>query len=306
VIENPIPELIYRVIQEQRARHPGRPALIGVAGAQGSGKTHWCRLIEAANRPRFAHFSLDDVYLTKAERERLARDVHPLFATRGAPGTHDLDLALRTIDSLYASSTSSFRASVARPGTQRQTQSAVTPWVPGSSRSAMPRNDEGNVAETKLPRFDKARDDRAPEETWPIFQGRPEAILFDGWCLGALPDQLGEAPLNALEAEEDRDGRWRRAIRAELEGRYAGFFDRFDAIIYLRAPNWEIVRAWRGEQEEKLLGRKLNAEENAKLDRFVMHYERITRSMMEGYIKTDWTAQLDEDRRARSIQAGAR
>ena len=44
--------------------------------------------------------SLDDFYLTKAERESLAQRVHPLFATRGVPGTHDLALLRRTVKAL--------------------------------------------------------------------------------------------------------------------------------------------------------------------------------------------------------------
>ncbi|WP_310473915.1 hypothetical protein [Sandarakinorhabdus sp.] len=36
--------------------------------------------------------SLDDFYLTRARRQALAAHVHPLFTTRGVPGTHDLPL----------------------------------------------------------------------------------------------------------------------------------------------------------------------------------------------------------------------
>ena len=251
--------IIYQAIEEHRARHPDRPVLIGVSGAQGSGKTHWCKLIEAANQGRIAHFSLDDVYFTRAEREEMARRFHPLFITRGPPGTHALGLAMNVFTALAAA---------------------------------------GPDTETPLPRFDKARDDRAPASEWPRFKGKPEAILFDGWCLGALPDELGPAPLNRMEAEEDADGRWRAHVRADLADRYRMFFDRFDTLIYLHAPNWEIVRTWRGEQEEKLLGRELSAEQGAKLDRFLMHYERITRSMMVGGHRATAVVELDEKRRA--------
>ena len=65
--------IIFDTIQQQRALHPDRPVLIGVAGAQGSGKTTACKLLEMSNRPRFAHFSLDDVYWSKEERADLAR-----------------------------------------------------------------------------------------------------------------------------------------------------------------------------------------------------------------------------------------
>jgi len=278
--EGDVARLIYNIIQSVRARHPDRPALIGVSGAQGCGKTYVCHLLEAANRPRFAHFSLDDVYLTKAkrlqnaatwaeffnergafrdlypsrsEREEIARATEPLFVVRGPPGTHDLGLAGGVI---------------ARLGTE---------------------------AVTRLPRFDKVIDDRAAEETWPLFQGPAQAILIDGWCLGALPPEYG-APINDVE-RQDVAGFWRKQSELALEKNYTNFFASFDAIVYLRAPNWEIVRKWRGQQEEQTLGRKLTAEEETKLDRFLMFYERITKSMMAGAHCATHVVQLDETRR---------
>lgn len=253
--------LISDLIQKRRARDPHEVPLIGVAGAQGSGKTYVCRQLTAAN-PRIAHFSLDDVYFTKKERAQLAKRFHPLFATRGPPGTHAVGVALATIAAL---------------------------------RKAGPDD------ETPLPRFDKLSDDRAPEETWPRFRGRPEAILFDGWCLGALPDELGEAPINALEANEDADGRWRAQVREDLSERYQTFFDLFDEIVFLQAPSFEIVRQWRGHQEEHMLNRVMTEEERAKLDRFIMYYERITRSMLAGKHRASAIAALDESRKALSI-----
>src|SRR5690606_34530577 len=79
---------------------PDRIPLIGIAGAQGSGKTTLARA--AAERFGAAHLSLDDVYLTKTERQTLARQVHPLFAVRGPPGTHDLALLEATVAALRA------------------------------------------------------------------------------------------------------------------------------------------------------------------------------------------------------------
>lgn len=276
-----IADIIYNVIQQQRALHPDRPVLIGIAGAQGSGKTTACKLLEAANRPRFAYFSLDDVYLTKAERIWRADNVSSfsairnedgafevshrprpvierLLLTRGPPGTHDIDLAKRLIASLQ------------------------------------------NGQPTKLPRFDKALDDRAPEDTWPTYEGEAEAILVDGWCLGATPPPAS-TPLNDVE-EEDVEGIWRKETETQLRKVYAPFFAGFDAIVYLKPPSWEIVRAWRGQQEEQLLGRALTAEEGAKLDRFLMHYERITRHMMAGGHTADVVVELAEDRSVRSVQ----
>ncbi|MGD9816304.1 MAG: kinase [Hyphomonadaceae bacterium] len=253
--------LVYEIIQSTRARAPDRPALIGVAGAQGSGKSYACRLLALAHQPRFAHFSLDDVYLTKAQRQQMAREVHPLFITRGPPGTHDLDVAIATIIALKMADA---------------------------------------AQETRFQRFDKASDDRAPRETWPAFRGPPEAILVDGWCLGALAPPPGP-PLNAIE-HIDSDGVWRAAQARYLEESYADFFARFDAIVYLQAPSWEIVRTWRGEQEAQTLGRALTAQENAALDRFVMHYERLTRSMLAGHHMAKWIVHLDEARNVLRVE----
>jgi D-glycerate 3-kinase len=257
---SPLPDLLYATIQKQRARNPERPALIGVSGAQGSGKTSLCQLLEAANRPRFVQFSIDDVYFDHAKRAELAARTHPLFVTRGPPGTHDIALARATIDALGA----------ARPDT-----------------------------ETPLPRFDKIKDVMRPRREWPIARGRPEAILIDAWCLGALPPPPGPA-LNAVEAE-DVDGVWRAKQGEFLTTTYADWFDSFDAIIYLRAPNWDIVRRWRGQQEVALRGRALSPEEESWIDRFILHYERITRSMMDGGLRADHIVRIDEQRRVVSI-----
>ena len=80
----------------------------GVAGLQGSGKStlaaQVAALAESRGR-RVAVLSIDDFYLDHGARAALARDVHPLLATRGPPGTHDLALACDTIDALRAGPT---------------------------------------------------------------------------------------------------------------------------------------------------------------------------------------------------------
>lgn len=264
-MSHPIPVLLYEIIQDLRARNPDRAPLIGVAGAQGSGKSYQCRILTMANQPRFAHFSLDDVYRSRAEREELATETHPLFITRGPPGTHDLELATRTIARIRGL---------------------------GRDQSA------------RLPRFDKLTDDTAPQSEWPSYTGPAEAIVVDGWCLGAEPLALSDlaTPVNALERDEDTTGVWRETVEYELRVNYQPFFAAFDVIVYLRPPNWEIVRAWRGQQEEQLLGRPLTEAEGARLDRFVMHYERITRWMIAGHHSANWIVQLDEARKVTRIE----
>lgn len=79
--------------------------VVGVCGPQASGKSTLTavlsRLLESRGL-KTAAISLDDLYLTRAERRDLAERVHPLLAVRGVPGTHDVALgagllaALRT------------------------------------------------------------------------------------------------------------------------------------------------------------------------------------------------------------------
>lgn len=240
---------------------PDHIPLIGVAGAQGSGKTTLARA--AADRWGAAHLSLDDVYLTKAEREAKSRAVHPLFAVRGPPGTHDLALLAATIAALRAA---------------------------------------GPDSRTALPAFDKLSDDRRPETQWPVFAGRPSAVLVDGWCLGATPQAEADlaAPINALEAQRDGQGIWRRAVNADLAGPYAQAFARFDAILFLKAPSFDAVLDWRCQQEAELMGLSpadLPPARRADLAVFIQHFERITRWMLDGGVRADMMFALDRDRR---------
>lgn len=235
------------------------PPILGIAGSQGCGKSTLAH--EVAERFGGATLSLDDVYLTKAERADLAARMHPLFATRGPPGTHDLGLLHRLVD----------RLSSAGPGDR-----------------------------TPLPRFDKLTDDRAPEADWTVVQGRLKVIVLEGWCLGATPQAAMAlvASINALEAEQDADGLWRRAINDVLARDYGPLHARLDALIFLKAPAFDAVLDWRCEQEAGLMKRDaVPPERRAALAVFVQHYERLTRHMIDGGVAADLVVALDQDRR---------
>lgn len=76
---------------------------VAIAGAQGSGKTTLARILaqELMHRGvRAVVCSLDDFYLPRIERLELSRSVHPLLRTRGVPGTHDVELCMRVLDSV--------------------------------------------------------------------------------------------------------------------------------------------------------------------------------------------------------------
>lgn len=203
--------------------------------------------------------SLDDVYLTKTERAALAAELHPMFSTRGPPGTHDLELLDRTVAAL----------SIAGPDD-----------------------------ETPLPVFDKLADERVVEGRWPRFRGRPRAILIDGWCLGALPEESDAlaSPLNRLETERDPDGVWRRAVNAFAGDAYLALAERLDARLFLRAPGFDAVLDWRCEQEADLRKRPLAAEERHAIADFILYFERLTRRMIDGGVHADIVVQLDRNR----------
>ena len=77
--------------------------MVGLCGAQGSGKSTLAeKVVEhlSSKGLRAATFSLDDLYLPLAERERLAKEVHPLFRIRGVPGTHDVEFGCVTFEQL--------------------------------------------------------------------------------------------------------------------------------------------------------------------------------------------------------------
>lgn len=241
-------------------RAADEPLVVGICGSQGSGKS----TLAGALSKRFGYapvVSLDDLYLPREERRILAQEVHPLLATRGVPGTHDVALGIRVIDGLRA---------------RRCIQ---------------------------LPRFDKGIDDRVPEADWPLANPHADVVLLEGWCLGARPQAEAEleAPINRLELEEDPDGRWREFVNAELALRYQSLFSQVDLLVFLAAPSFEVVHAWRSEQEMALRRSSPDSAmimDDATLDRFVFHFERLTRHLlctMPAY--ADLVLQLDRDRR---------
>ena len=85
-----------------RWRQTGRTT-VGIGGGQGAGKSTLGRLLRSAGTHfglRIEVLSIDDFYLGRQERTQLARDVHPLFGTRGPPGTHDAPRLMGALSAL--------------------------------------------------------------------------------------------------------------------------------------------------------------------------------------------------------------
>lgn len=219
--------------------------VFAITGLQGSGKSTLADQVAARARDaglRVAVLSLDDLYLTRVQRQRLAAEVHPLLATRGPPGTHDVALGSDVLDAL------------------REGRDAV------------------------LPRFDKLADDRASDSAWSRIDGRMDLVLFEGWCMKAQPEDAAAlaTPINALERDEDADGRWRRYCNDALRRDYPALWSRIDALWFLQPPGFEVVRTWRWQQEQAMAARdpSRSGMDRAQLDRFIQHYERTSRRLL--------------------------
>lgn len=265
-------ELVSARIAAEAWRHKKevKSTVVGICGSQGSGKSTMSAELKALLEQqglRVALLSLDDLYLTRAARGRLSDEVHPLLKTRGVPGTHDIPLALQVFDALR------------RPGI------------------------------VALPSFEKAIDDRRLESEWESVQSPVDVILFEGWCVGASAekDEALMAPVNALERDEDQEGVWRRYANEKLAREYQELFRQIDVLILLAAPSFDVVYRWRLQQENELR-KKVVAEgedtsrlmSDPQLERFVSHYERLTRHILaEVPSRADIVVRLDDERRGK-------
>lgn len=219
--------------------------VLAISGLQGSGKSTLAAQVVAQAQARglnAATLSIDDVYLTRAQRQRLARQIHPLLLTRGPPGTHDLPLAHAVLDAVAAR----------RP-------------------LSIPRFDK--LADERLPDAQWARLPQPLDllvfEGW--FLGTP-----------AQDDAALQLPLNALEREADGDGRWRHWCNQALARDYPALWQRCDRLWFLQPPDFSVVPRWRWQQEQALQAAQpgRSGMTRPQLERFVQYYERVSRQAL--------------------------
>jgi D-glycerate 3-kinase len=142
---------------------------------------------------------------------------------------------------------------------------------------------------TPIPSFSKPLDQHYPKETWREYKGKPDFIFFDAWCGGARPvsTENWKPPMNTLEKEEDPNGIWSKWSNSELAGDYQILFEKFDLLLMIKVPNMEHVYESRWLQEQTLAKTLKDPEMKKKIMnkqevfRFVMHYERLTRYILE-------------------------
>ena len=228
------------------------PLIIGLAGGQGSGKTTISSILSLILKKYFKlkvfKISIDDFYKTKKQREILSKDKHSLLLNRGVPGTHDMKIML---DFFRKIKTKKFKS-------------------------------------LKLPKFNKANDDRYKKKHWYKLKSRPDVVIFEGWCVGAKPQSLRllKKPINALEKAYDKSLKWRRFVNLQLKTNYKKLYKQLDSLLYLKVKNFNLLKKWRIKQEEKLW-LKSKSRKNLKIMNkkevinFMQTYQRITEQMFK-------------------------
>ena len=134
---------------EKQYTKRGKTLFLGLSGGQGSGKTTVSGILKIILKiffKREVHVSsIDDFYKTHQDRQQMSKTIHPLFKTRGVPGTHETQL-LKKFFIFFK---------------------------------------RKNFKKFKLPKFDKSADDRLKQEHWTKVKKKPDIVILEGWCVGA-------------------------------------------------------------------------------------------------------------------------
>ncbi len=229
-----------------------KPYIVGLGGGQGAGKTTISSIITIILRKYFKlnvfKISIDDFYKTRKERFFLSKKVHPALMTRGVPGTHDTKIMLKF-----------FKKAKSK-----------------------------NFRSLKLPKFNKAIDDRFKKKSWYSINKRPDVIIFEGWCVGARAEKNStlKKTVNSLEKKDDIKLIWRKFVNQQLKLKYKKLYAQLDCLLFLKANNFSLLQQWRLKQEKKLWlknkGYKNNKIMNKKdVINFMQTYQRVTQNMLK-------------------------
>jgi D-glycerate 3-kinase len=257
---NAVISTIARVLQSKLPLSDRRPFVLGLCGPQGSGKSTLARdlkiALESEGVPA-AIMSLDDLYLTAGERAQLATQVHPLFRTRGVPGTHDLSFAFSAIAALA-----------------------------DGRRALLPRFNK--AADDRCPRayWQKV----LGNEVVIIFEGWCVGASPLNGDLSVAINLLEKDE----DADASWRHEWANMLGA---GDYQRLFGRIDMLVLLAAPSFDVVLNWRIQQEQQLRDGTGQGMTDQELARFVQFYERLTRHILQTMPDTaDLVFRLDDRR----------
>tara|TARA_B100000029_G_scaffold78646_1_gene70123 strand:+ start:93 stop:1016 length:924 start_codon:yes stop_codon:yes gene_type:complete len=240
---------------ENEYKKKGKTLFLGFSGGQGSGKTTVTSIIKIILKKFFKRrihvSSIDDFYKTLKDRKKMSYKIHPLFKTRGVPGTHDINLLKKYLKAIK----------------------------------------KKKFKKMRLPKFEKLEDDRLEKKYWFNIKKKPEIVILEGWCVGAKHQSnfLIKKPVNTLEKLEDKNLKWRKYSNEKLKKEYKKLFAMIDHFIFMKIPNFKMVFKWRLLQEKKLKKKSHSSKKIMsynEIKRFIMFYERITLQMLKDLSKS--------------------
>jgi D-glycerate 3-kinase len=243
-----IAERYYIPLAEEIKTHQnsaGDTYLVGINGSQGSGKSTLSDFLKDYLVETYGMnvvvMSLDDFYFSQLERQIVAADVHPLFLTRGVPGTHNMRQAKTVINAINHQQPTT----IPRFNKATDNPHPISSWTKVSSKV-----------------------DVMIYEGW-------------CWGVDPQTSKQLKLPINALEAIEDEQAVWRNHVNLQLSLHYKPLYSLMDKWVMLKASSFEDVYAWRLEQELKLNAAITNEEKSGIMDeqqiqRFIQHYQRLT------------------------------
>ncbi len=242
----PLADEIQQLVAQQNEKpNATQPLFIGINGCQGSGKSTLVSfLVEYLSRTHqfnAVNISLDDYYLSREKRNELAKTEHPLLATRGVPGTHDIDALRKCLMQLALG------------------KEVRIPKFNKAIDDLYPEQCWTHVTNTP---------DIVFIEGW-------------CWGVLSQANLLLTSPINEFEACNDKEGVWRQYVNRCLRENYEPLYQYMNKWIMLKAPSFEHVLEWRWQQEQSLLkaydDKKPNLIMNkAQLAHFIAYFQRLT------------------------------
>ncbi|MFT6206769.1 MAG: D-glycerate 3-kinase [Colwellia sp.] len=222
------------------------PYFVGINGCQGSGKStltdFLAEYLTAQHPLNVVIMSLDDFYLTGEKRQQLAENIHPLLATRGVPGTHDMATLEHVLLQLKTKKTGfsipRFNKATDEPYPKEQ-------WT---------------VVDKPI--------DIILLEGW-------------CWGVKPQTEEQLRSAINELELQYDAKGEWRNYVNQQLSEAYVPLYKSMDFWLALQAPSFDCVYKWRLEQEQKLQARNIDLANSkvmspAEILNFTQYFQRLS------------------------------
>ena len=166
---------------------------VGINGCQGSGKSTLTDYISSYLFTKYqlnvVVMSLDDFYLSSEKRAGLANEIHPLLATRGVPGTHNISALEKTITQLAENKTGFYIP---------RFNKAIDEPFPKEQWTKIKRPVDIILLEGWC---------------WGVASQTPEQLI---------------SPINNLELHHDTEGIWRNYVNDQLKNNYEPLYEKMN------------------------------------------------------------------------------